>query len=118
MFVRRLPLILLLALCCLAAAKKKPAVPATPPGTLGGHVFSRSGTPVAGAAVHVWKEGEKKKETATIKPDEKGEFRVPIAEGTYEVQATAAQSQPAVPMRITVVVHAQQVTWVNLEMVP
>ncbi|HEY6138533.1 MAG TPA: carboxypeptidase-like regulatory domain-containing protein [Thermoanaerobaculia bacterium] len=108
----------LIALCCLAAAKKKlPHPPTTPPGTLGGHVYSRSAAPLPDAAVHVWKEKEKK-ETATIHPDEKGEFRFPLAEGTYEVQATAAGRQPAVPVRITVVVHPQQVTWVNLEMVP
>jgi Carboxypeptidase regulatory-like domain len=115
--MKRFLLLSLVAVCCLAAAKKKPAAPATPPGTLGGRVYSRSAAPVADAAVHVWKEKEKK-ETATIKPDEKGEFRFPIAEGTYEVQAAAPGHQPAVAMRIVVVVHAQQVTWVNLEMVP
>ena len=114
-FSRRLSLAILLGLCCLAAAKKRPA-PTPPTGTLGGRVFSKS-TPVTEPVVHVWKEKEKK-ETATIKPDEKGEFHFPIAEGTYEVQAAAPGRQPAVPTRITVVVHAQQVTWVNLEMVP
>ena len=116
--MKRFLLLSLLAIFCLAAAKKKPATPATPPGTLGGRVYSRSAAaPVSDAAVHVWKEKEKK-ETATIHPDEKGEFRFPLAEGTYEVQATAAGRQPAVAVRITVVVHPQQVTWVNLEMVP
>ncbi|HKS21375.1 MAG TPA: carboxypeptidase-like regulatory domain-containing protein [Thermoanaerobaculia bacterium] len=115
--MKRFLLLALVAVCCLAAAKKKPAAPTVPPGTLGGRVYSRSAAPVTEAAVHVWKEKEKK-ETATIKPDEKGEFRFPIAEGTYEVQATAAGKQPAVPTRIIVVVHQQQVTWVNLEMVP
>lgn len=114
--MKRFLLLSFLVFCCLAAAKKKPA-PAAPSGTLGGHVYSRSAAPLTEAAVHVWKEKEKK-ETATIHPDEKGEFRFPIAEGTYEVQATAAGRQPAVPVRITVVVHQQQVTWVNLEMVP
>ena len=45
-------------------------------------------------------------------------FRHPLADGTYEVQAAAPNRQPAMQVRITVVIHAQRETWVNLEMVP
>jgi hypothetical protein len=100
-------------LSCELNAAKRPAPP--PPGTLGGKVVA-NGAPVPQAVVHVWYENHK--DAATIHPDEKGEFHFPLAEGTYEVQASAPQFRPAVPARITVVVHAQRETWVNLELLP
>ena len=102
----------LIAVLFLVAAKPaKP--PVLPPGTLSGSV--RTGNaPVLDATVHVWMG---KKET-TVHVDPKGEFHLPLADGTYEVQASAPQFRPAVPVRITVVVHSQRETWVNLEMVP
>ena len=100
-------------LSCELNAAKRPALP--PPGTLGGKVAA-NGIPVPQAVVHVWHENHK--DAATIHPDEKGEFHFPLAEGTYEVQAAAPQYHPAVPARITVVVHAQRETWVNLELLP
>jgi hypothetical protein len=98
---------------CELNAAKKPAPP--PPGTLGGRVIA-NGAPVAQAVVHVW--NEKHKDAGTIQPDAKGEFHFPLPDGTYEVQAAAPQFHPAIPVRITVVVHAQRETWVNLEMLP
>jgi hypothetical protein len=100
-------------LSCELNAAKKPAPP--PPGTLGGRVWA-NGAPVPQAVVHVW--NDKKKDAGTIHPDDKGEFRFPLPDGTYEVQATAPQFHPAVPAHITVVVHAQRETWVNLELLP
>ena len=100
-------------LSCELNAAKRPA-PA-PTGTLGGKVAA-NGAPVAQAVVRVWNENHK--DAATIHPDEKGEFHFPLAEGTYEVQATAPQFHPAAPARITVVVHAQRETWVNIELLP
>ena len=98
---------------CELIAAKKPAPP--PPGTLGGKVIA-NGAPIPQAVVHVW--NEKHKDAGTIHPDDKGEFHFPLPDGTYEVQATAPQFHPAIPVRITVVVHAQRETWVNLELLP
>jgi hypothetical protein len=98
--------------CELNAAKKPPA---PPPGTLAGKVAA-GGAPVPQAVVHVW--NEKHKDAGTIHPDEKGEFHFPLPDGTYEVQASAPQFHAAIPQRITVVVHAQRETWVNLELLP
>ena len=112
---RRLCLAILITLCLVAAAKKKPAPPPVPTGTLAGKVFSKSAPVIPDATVHVW---QGKKDVATVRLDEKGEFRYPVAEGTYEVQAAAPNRQPAMQVRITVVIHAQRETWVNLEMVP
>ena len=100
-------------LSCELNAAKRPAPP--PPGTLGGRVIA-NGAPVPQAVVHVW--NEKHKDAGTIHPDDKGEFHFPLPDGTYEVQATAPQFHPAIPVRITVVVHAQRETWVNLELLP
>jgi hypothetical protein len=100
----------LLAIICLVAAKPTPP----PLGTLAGTVKSNN-TPVRDATVQVW---QGKKAVGTARVDEKGDFRLPLADGTYEVQAGAPQFRPAIPMRITVVVHAQRETWVNLELVP
>jgi hypothetical protein len=100
-------------LSCELNAAKKPAAP--PPGTLAGRVAA-GGAPVPQAVVHVW--NEKKKDAGTIHPDDKGEFHFPLPDGTYEVQASAPQFHPAIPVHITVVVHAQRETWVNLELVP
>ena len=113
MTLRRIALILMAASLLLGA--KKPKTPPPIPGTLAGKV-SAGGAPVPQAVVHVW--NEKKKDAGTIHPDEKGEFHFPLADGTYEVQAAAPLFHPAVPVRITVVVHAQRETWVNLELVP
>lgn len=99
---------------CELNAAKKPAGP--PPGTLGGRVIAPGGAPVPQAVVHVW--NEKHKDAGTIQPDAKGEFHFPLPDGTYEVQAAAPQFRPAIAVRITVVVHAQRETWVNLEMLP
>ena len=112
---RRISVAILVSLCLVSAAKKKPAPPPTPTGTLAGKVFSKSAAIIPDATVHVW---QGKKDITTIRPDEKGEFRFPIAEGTYEVQPAAPNRLPAVQVRITVVIHAQRETWVNLEMVP
>ena len=108
--MRRLSLCLATILCLVAAKAKTPALP---PGTLAGSVRVAN-TPVTDATVHVW-QGKKE---VTVHVDAKGEFHLPLADGTYEVQASAPQFHPALPMRITVVVHSQQQTWVNLEMVP
>lgn len=83
-------------------------------GSITGSVKS-GGSPVLDATVHVWKDG---KEVGAPHVDPKGEFQFPTPEGTYEVQAAAPHFQPAVTVRITVVVHAQHETWVNLEMRP
>ena len=100
-------------LSCELNAAKRPAPP--PPGTLGGRVVAND-APVPQAVVHVW--NEKHKDAGTIHPDEKGEFHFPLADGTYEVQASAPGFHPSIPVRITVVVHAQRETWVNLVMLP
>ena len=97
----------------LALVAAKPKAPVAPPGTLAGSVRSGSAV-VLDATVHVW-QGKKE---VTVHVDAKGEFHLPLADGTYETQASAPQFRPALPMRITVVVHSQQQTWVNLEMLP
>jgi len=102
-----------LAVLVLVAAKPKPKAPAMPPGTLAGSVRVAN-TPVLDATVHVW-QGKKE---VTVHVDPKGEFHLSLADGTYEVQASAPQFHPAVTIHITVVVHSSQQTWVNLEMVP
>jgi hypothetical protein len=106
----------LVALLLLVAAKpaKPPKAPPVPPGSLGGSVKVNN-APVPDATVHVW---HGKKEVATVKVDAKGEFRLPLAAETYEVQASAPSFHPAVPIHITVVVNAQRETWVNLDMLP
>ena len=96
-----------------AASRQKRPDPATL-GSIAGRVVSAQ-SPVPQATVRVWLNG---KEAATLHVDEKGEFRFPTPEGTYEVQASAPHFQPAVNLRITVVVHAQHETWVNLELRP
>jgi len=108
-------LFLVLAVVSLLIAAKPKRPPAAPPGTLAGKV-SAHGAPVPQAVVHVWNEAHK--DAGAIHPDDKGEFHFPLADGTYEVQAAAPGFRPATPARITVVVHSQRETWVNLEMLP
>jgi hypothetical protein len=96
-----------------AASPRKRPNPATS-GSIAGRVIS-GGSAIPEATVHVWRDG---KQAATLQVDQKGEFHYPTPEGTYEVQASAPHFQPAIPVRITVVVHAQHETWVNLELRP
>jgi hypothetical protein len=95
-----------------AGAAHRPAV-TTPPGSIAGTVSS-SGSPVANATVNVWRDGKQVSSVAVT--GDRFTFSGP--EGTYEVQASAPGYKPAVTVRITVVVHAERETWVNLVLVP
>jgi hypothetical protein len=85
-----------------------------PLGTLAGTVLVNK-APVAQSTVHVWRDG---KNAGLIPVDAKGEFHFSFPDGTYEVEAAAPHYRPAITARVTVVVHAQHETWVNLELVP
>jgi hypothetical protein len=116
-FLRRLvtslALLVLVGLVPQIQAKPRPKKD-VPLGTLAGTVMANN-APVAQSAVRVWRDG---KDAGTIPVDPKGELHFSLPEGTYEVQAAAPHYQPAIAVRVTVVVHAQQQTWVNLALVP
>ena len=94
-----------------AAAAHRPVVTA-PPGSIAGTVKS-NGSPVANATVNVWRDG-KQVASVAVTGDH---FTFSGSEGTYEVQASAPNYRPEIAVRITVVVHSERETWVNLALV-
>jgi hypothetical protein len=93
-------------------AAKHPAV-VVANGSIAGTVTANF-APVANATVNIWRDG---KQVASVQVTV-DHFTFTGPEGTYEVQASAPNYRPAVAARITVVVHADHETWVNLVLVP
>jgi hypothetical protein len=103
----------LLVLSAASVSAKRRSVKQAPHGSLGGTVAAGT-TPIANATVHVWRD---EKEVASANTAANGEFHVSLEDGTYAVQASALHFHAASAVRITVVVHVDRETWVNLEMV-
>jgi Carboxypeptidase regulatory-like domain len=103
--------ITMLMLPLLAAAAHRPAAPVAT-GSIAGSVRA-NGAPVANATVNVWRDG-KQVSSVAVTGDH---FTFSGPEATYEVQASAPNYRPAVAARITVVVHQDRETWVNLVLV-
>ena len=81
-------------------------------GTVEGTVTDRSGTPVAKAKVELSQSGVVKD---TEETDAKGSYRIDnVAPGEYEIQATAAGTEPSDRTKVTVKANAAQA--VNLKL--
>ncbi len=119
--IKRLLVATALILVCLdlSAATKRKSKKAEPPpkpvvmGTAAGMIKNAGSAGIPNVTVTIWDE---KKKAVTAQSNASGEFRMPLPEGTYEVAATVPHFTQVVPTHITIVVHGNQETWVNIVM--